>query len=400
MENSSYTNSTDASSVNLTQNAPELKPYAKECFYVAMVLQWINVVLILSLNTAVIITIVRYRKKSRLYFLLINMAIADLATGITDALVNALERSFGAPYITYWFVGGMYFCKIQRWVSSVTLCASNFILAATSVDRAIVVAKPMMNFKRGYILQKILIVICWFASAIISSPFIHINELRTAPSKYFEDSPDIPHCDITVGLEGWKLMFLMMLLFYALIPLVVIVISYSILIFAIYKRARTPPNSVRGFENLNISLVFNRGLPSSKVRSIKLTFGIVLSFLISWSPYFIILYLALYHHFQSPVIMPFITTFYWNCVANPVMFFVFHKRKGPRSPTSFYSNDSPLNKTVSSNGNRSTPTRDGDNSVMIPLTHVNSKLGNRQQAYIGTEKKMGNSIPVTCQSNT
>ncbi|WAR15648.1 hypothetical protein MAR_005753 [Mya arenaria] len=50
---------------------------AREWFWATLVLAWMFAILTITLNIAVIVCICRQKKKSRLYFLLLNMAVAD-----------------------------------------------------------------------------------------------------------------------------------------------------------------------------------------------------------------------------------------------------------------------------------------------------------------------------------
>lgn len=338
----------DGNSTDSTQLL-EFLPYAKEFFSIALGLQWINFILIVSLNSAVIVTILRTHKKSNFYFLVMNMAIADLATGMTDSLVNAIERTMGFHYIEFWWFGDDAFCKFQRWVSNVCLCASNFILAVTGVDRALVLAKK--SFRRGIIWQKALIVGCWCLSAALNSPLFFFTHRRVTESWFFTDRPKIPQCELTrAALEYWEEIVHLTILFDVWLPLMVIIASYTVLVYYIFKRAKSQPNSGMN----KISLVFNRGLPSSKASSIKFTFGIVLSFILSWTPFMLMMYLGMYGTFHGPFRMILLTSYYWNGVANPIVFFVFHKRRGM---TSRFVDDTSSNRTSISLDNRNTPER-------------------------------------------
>ncbi|WAR15601.1 hypothetical protein MAR_005706 [Mya arenaria] len=79
---------------------------AREWCLASLVLAWLLVILTITMNTAVIVCICSQKKKSRLYFLLLNMALADLLTGIFDTFVNATERSLGYEDMTWaWFAG-------------------------------------------------------------------------------------------------------------------------------------------------------------------------------------------------------------------------------------------------------------------------------------------------------
>ncbi|WAR15598.1 NPSR1-like protein [Mya arenaria] len=125
------------------------KTGARDWFHASLVLAWLFAILTITLNIAVIMCICRQKKMSRLYFLLLNMAVADLLTGMFDTTFNATERSLGYKNMTWAWFAGIYGCKIQRTAANVFSITSNFILAATSFDRAIAIAKPMINFKQG-----------------------------------------------------------------------------------------------------------------------------------------------------------------------------------------------------------------------------------------------------------
>lgn len=232
------------------------------------------------------------------------------------------------------------------------------------MDRALVVVKPLLNFKRGYILQKSLIGACWVLSSAVNSPLLFFYERKITQSSFFI-ATEIIRCGITADVDNNKKEIVnLVFLFYVGLPLMVIIVSFAVLIYAIHKRARTPPHSIMlGMNPLKFPMIFNRGIPSSKARSIKLTFGIVLSFVLSWTPYMATCYCSAYGCNGGPVIMLFVTSYYWNSVANPIVFFVFHKR----SVSPSCSNSCMVtNKTLISLDNRKTPERILEDAEAVP----------------------------------
>ena len=82
--------------------------------------------------------------------------LADLLLGLTDTVIHSIERTIG--YMEFGvnlegfdliFIQNSVLCALQRGFSNTCQLASNFILCAASLDRALVVAKPMLNFRRG-----------------------------------------------------------------------------------------------------------------------------------------------------------------------------------------------------------------------------------------------------------
>ncbi|KAH3690241.1 hypothetical protein DPMN_192409 [Dreissena polymorpha] len=98
------------------------------------------------------------------------MAVADLLTGGFDAVVRAIELTAGNHILVMPWSAGTQACKLQRSLVNACAMASNFLLATTSLDRAIVIAKPMIHFKRGFVMQKVLTASCWIISICGSIP--------------------------------------------------------------------------------------------------------------------------------------------------------------------------------------------------------------------------------------
>ncbi|XP_052760365.1 cardioacceleratory peptide receptor-like [Mya arenaria] len=308
---------------------------AREWFQAALVLVWLFAILAVGLNIAVIMCICRQKKKSRLYFLLLNMAVADFLTGLFDTVVNATERSLGYDNITWAWYAGRNACKIQRTATSVFAMTSNFILAATSFDRAIAIAKPLINFKQGFNVQKVLVVLCWIFSTLLSIPvFLVMHVFHVFVDKaYFL-------CHIDNNVISFDTITHYLLVFQYLLPLLTILVSYVVLLCALGRRSAscTETNS----SGNGLLRIFNATLPRAKTRSLKLMCGIVAGFVVAWTPYFTISYLSLYAGFNHSSLQVGILSYYLNGIINPVVFFIFHHTKPARSPTSFYSNETAI----------------------------------------------------------
>lgn len=307
----------------------------------ALVLSWTYTVLIIVLNIAVIVAIWKYNKRSRLYFLLLNIAIADLLTGLLDAVPLSMERSL-ARYLgvldAVWPLGTIA-CKIQRTVANTACMASNYILAATSVDRALVVCKPMASFRRrGLSLQKSIVVSCWLGSLVSSCWYLYGMDVFTIRGQ--------PVCGLDMiygkrNLTGIKIYLVLFFLALFVIPFLCIVTSYTFLVIGLSKRAAASSDSaVIGKGTSPLSRVFNRGLPRTKKRSIQLTIGIIVGFLFAWSTFFGFLFRQVFGGIFYNVDILFMTCYFWNSIVNPVAFFIFHRRKARSTSRSlFYSSE-------------------------------------------------------------
>ncbi|XP_052760445.1 blue-sensitive opsin-like isoform X1 [Mya arenaria] len=226
------------------------KPGARDWFHASLVLAWLFAILTITLNIAVIMCICRQKKMSRLYFLLLNMAVADLLTGMFDTTFNATERSLGYKNMTWAWFAGIYGCKIQRTAANVFSITSNFILAATSFDRAIAIAKPMINFKQGFVLQKCLTALCWAFSTLLNIPVFLSMHLKSVYKAY-------PLCGIDNNVITFKVMMNYLFVFQYLLPLSVILVSYVVLLYALARRSASCKQTGKFFFILNKSNLQN-----------------------------------------------------------------------------------------------------------------------------------------------
>lgn len=298
----------------------EVKLYQDVALYLSIVIT----VLVVLLNSVVVGIIGRRRKLTRLYCYLLNLAIADLAAGLLDVLPRTLERAYNFMYLPDPY--GTPLCKLQRGLGHTGLVTSNFILAAMSIDRAQVVTHPMRSFKKGKLLQCFIVLICWILGLACSIPITLLNNLLYGM------------CLENMEPYEFKMYWTFRLMIFFIVPVTIIIVSYTILIIGIHTRGI---NSAGGSDSSD-SHAFNRRLPRSKLKSIKLTFGIILSFVICWTPYVLIRSLQTYANMIFCYIVLITGLRYLNCISNPIMFFVFHYKKQASVAGHSYSSDTLL----------------------------------------------------------
>jgi len=89
--------------------------------------------------------------------LYVKHCVPDLLTALSDAVIHGIERTNGymsadrGDHTHYMLIliKDSALCTLQRGLSNACCLASNYILCAASLDRALVVAKPMLSFRRG-----------------------------------------------------------------------------------------------------------------------------------------------------------------------------------------------------------------------------------------------------------
>ncbi|XP_035730524.1 gonadotropin-releasing hormone receptor-like isoform X2 [Vespa mandarinia] len=205
-------------------------------------------------NITVLFLILRSRRssKSRIYTMLMHLAIADLFAGDAMCRIMAFFRVFG-------------------------LYLSSFILVCISMDRYYAVIKPLQLLhvdRRG----KIMLTIAWLASIFCSIPQMMVFHLEAHPNITwysqcitFNAFPTYTH-ELTYSLFGMVMMYWL--------PLLVIIYTYTSILLEICRRSKeSVEDRIR-----RSSLVF---LSRARIRTLKMTIIIVAVFFVCWTPYYV-----------------------------------------------------------------------------------------------------------------
>nr|XP_050863696.1 adipokinetic hormone/corazonin-related peptide receptor variant I isoform X2 [Vespula vulgaris] len=224
-------------------------------------------------NITVLFLILRRRRssKSRIYTMLMHLAIADL---LVTFLMMPLEIGWS---ITVSWKAGDAMCRIMAFFRVFGLYLSSFILVCISMDRYYAVIKPLQLLhvdKRG----KIMLTIAWLASIFCSMPQMMVFHLEAHPNITWYSQcitlnvfPTYTH-ELTYSLFG-------MLMMYCL-PLVVIIYTYTSILLEICRRSK---ESVEDRIRRSSLAFFSR----ARIRTLKMTIIIVAVFFICWTPYYV-----------------------------------------------------------------------------------------------------------------
>ncbi|XP_014614729.1 PREDICTED: gonadotropin-releasing hormone II receptor-like isoform X1 [Polistes canadensis] len=224
-------------------------------------------------NISVLLLIMRRRRttKSRIYTMLMHLAIADL---LVTFLMMPLEIGWS---ITVSWKAGDAMCRIMAFFRVFGLYLSSFILVCISMDRYYAVIKPLQLLhvdRRG----KIMLTIAWLGSIFCSIPQMMVFHLETHPNITwysqcitFNAFPTYTH-ELTYSLFGMVMMYWF--------PLTIIIFTYTSILLEICKRSKeSVEDRIR-----RSSLVF---LSRARIRTLKMTIIIVAVFFICWTPYYV-----------------------------------------------------------------------------------------------------------------
>ncbi|XP_033728167.1 cardioacceleratory peptide receptor-like [Pecten maximus] len=306
-------------------------------------------------------------RKTRMNFFIMHLAISDLSVGMFLVSIDLAEKIF-----IEWLAGNA-LCKIINFLKIVVLYASTYVLVSLSIDRFDAIARPM-NFSRRAFRARMLIYSAWILAGIFSMPALVLFEARTEPQMY-----NLTMCTINLTDFHWKLYFTLVALSVFIIPAVIITVCYSVIIIIICQKSKLDGNNAKqviprqneggvydvlGTANhffgkefhvivmscamFVLQTVFLEGrgfggarhgkgtsvIQQAKIRTIKMTFIIVLVFVLCWCPYIVFNLLHLYAFSDEELTSPVLgAATAWiqsmaplNSAANPIIYGVFSTR--------------------------------------------------------------------------
>ncbi|CAO1411594.1 unnamed protein product [Diamesa serratosioi] len=300
---------------------------------------WILFAVIVLGNTAVLVTLFLNKRKSRMNFFIKQLAIADLSVGLLNVLTDIIWR------FTVTWEAGNFACKFIKFTQAMVTYASTYVLVALSIDRYDAITHPM-NFTNCWKRAKMLVFIAWALSAVFSIPLFILYEETQIQG--------MTQCWIELG-EQWRWQIYMTLVSIVLffIPALIITFCYAIITKTIWskgtymgpkdRRNRTS-NGDEGSRRAS-----SRGIiPRAKVKTVKMTFVIVIVFVLCWSPYIVFDLMQVFDQIPKTQTNIAMATFIQslaplNSAANPIIYCMFStqvmrslRRTGPfRWLTSF-----------------------------------------------------------------
>ncbi|XP_048777796.2 cardioacceleratory peptide receptor-like [Ostrea edulis] len=298
-------------------------------------------------NIAVLVVVLLTRKlRSRMNIFMANLAIADIMVGLS-VLVDVIEK-----FLVEWH-GGNFLCKAVRFYQGVANYGSTYALVAISIDRFDSVARPLQTMGKGYRIH-LLIGLQWAFSLLFSLPmFIYEEKEVHSKMQCFLSFPE-PWI--------WKVYVTILSLVVMFIPAVIIAICYVTIVAVVWMKSSFTMSSSKTKTDescMELSTAISkdrfseermplkpprqrrvhwtktcdsssRGLiPKAKIKTVKMTFVIVLAFILCWSPYWVYNILQTFGYISpsqtaAAVSVLFQSLFSLNSAANPVIFFLFN----------------------------------------------------------------------------
>ncbi|XP_040894226.1 gonadotropin releasing hormone receptor 4 [Toxotes jaculatrix] len=215
------------------------------------------------------------KRKSHVRILIMNLTVADLLVTFIVMPVDAVWN------ITVQWQAGDVACRLLMFMKLVAMYSCAFVTVVISLDRQSAILNPL-GISEAKRKSKIMLTVAWTMSVILSLPqmFIFHNVTITVPENFTQCTTHgsfVQHWQ-----ETMYNMFTFVCLF--LLPLVIMIFCYTRILVEISSRmARS--NLVSRDVHLRRS---HNNIPKARMRTLKMSIVIVTSFIICWTPYYLL----------------------------------------------------------------------------------------------------------------
>ncbi|XP_061630276.1 gonadotropin releasing hormone receptor 4 [Phyllopteryx taeniolatus] len=215
------------------------------------------------------------RRKSHVRIIIMNLTVADLLVTFIVMPVDAVWN------ITVQWQAGDAACRLLMFLKLVAMYSCAFVTVVISLDRQSAILNPL-GIREARKRSKIMLTVAWSMSVILSLPqmFIFHNVTITVPENFTQCTTHgsfVEHWQETVYN-----MFTFACLF--LLPLAIMIFCYTRILIEISSRMAR--NNLQS-RDVHLRRSHNN-IPKARMRTLKMSIVIVTSFIICWTPYYLL----------------------------------------------------------------------------------------------------------------
>ncbi|XP_072308327.1 oxytocin receptor [Eucyclogobius newberryi] len=261
--------------------------------------------------------------QSRMYYFMTHLSIADLVVAVFQVLPQLIWD------ITFRFYGPDLLCRLVKYLQVVGMFASTYMLVLMSIDRCLAICQPLRSLNRGK--DRIYVICSWAMSLVLSVPQMFIFSLRevgTPGSGVYDCWGDF------VKPWGAKAYITWISLTIYIIPVAILSLCYGLISFKIWQNFKLKtrreqcisltPKTSKSNTLARVSSV--RLISKAKITTVKMTFVIVLAYIVCWTPFFSVQMWSAWDPAAPREAMPFIISMLLaslNSCCNPWIYMCF-----------------------------------------------------------------------------
>ncbi|XP_060627505.2 vasopressin V1b receptor [Anolis sagrei] len=243
-------------------------------------------------NLGVLLTMYHLRKKmSRMHLFILHLALTDLVVALFQVLPQMIWE------VTYRFQGPDPLCKLVKYLQVLSMFASTYMLIAMTLDRYMAVCHPLRTLQQTSCQAYLMIGSTWLLSCLLSLPQLFIFSVREV-----RQGSGVLDCWAEFRYPwGPKAYVTWMTLCVFVLPVAILTLCYGLICHKICKNLRGKTKSggscmttasisytgQKGAECHGGSRVSSiRTISRAKIRTVKMTFVIVMAYVACWAPFF------------------------------------------------------------------------------------------------------------------
>uniref|UniRef100_A0A8D2JH55 Arginine vasopressin receptor 1B n=1 Tax=Varanus komodoensis TaxID=61221 RepID=A0A8D2JH55_VARKO len=219
-------------------------------------------------NLGVLLAMYRLRKKmSRMHLFILHLGLTDLGVALFQVLPQMIWE------VTYRFQGPDLLCRVIKYLQVLSMFASTYMLIAMTVDRYMAVCHPLRTLQQPSCQAYLMIGATWLLSCLFSLPQLFIfsvTEVRQG-SGVLDCWADFKYPWGAKAYVTWMTLSVFVL------PVAILMVCYGLICHKICKNLQGKTQSGGACATAAISYA---------IRTVKMTFVIVLAYVACWAPFF------------------------------------------------------------------------------------------------------------------
>lgn len=236
-------------------------------------------------NMSVLLAMHNTKKKiSRMHLFIKHLSLADLVVAFFQVLPQLCWE------ITFRFYGSDFLCRIVKHLQVMGMFASTYMMVMMTLDRYIAICHPLKTLQQSSQRSYIMIISTWMCSLALSTPQYFIFSLSE-----IENGSEVYDCWAHF-IEPWgaKAYITWITVGIFLVPVTILMMCYGFICHSIWKNIKfkkrkgttgaATKNGLIGKNSVSSITTISR----AKLRTVKMTFVIVLAYIVCWAPFFIV----------------------------------------------------------------------------------------------------------------